>query len=152
MYYEVEKWYSDFLRKKTQSVEWSRKKEKDLWMKKQDIGSAARVVKMSSERDWKKWKKPQNEEAGVVINMKFKKMYNNIKHNYTLMMALCCGIPLLLLYVAIYIFDVSRSYMYWLIILLCPIMHLLMMKDMNKKHIKDDKKKKHLPLSYEMRN
>ncbi len=65
--------------------------------------------------------------------MKLKDFYEKIKHNHGLMMLLCCGIPLLLLYGAVYFFGLSKSYLFWFIILLCPLMHFWMMKDMHKK-------------------
>lgn len=74
--------------------------------------------------------------------MNLKDLYNKIKHNHMLMMALCCGIPLILLYIAVYFFGIRRSYLYWFIILLCPLMHLWMMKDMHKKHSENGNKKK----------
>ncbi len=65
--------------------------------------------------------------------MKLKDFYEKIKHNHGLMMLLCCGIPLLLLYGAVYFFGLSKSYLFWFIILLCPLMHFWMMRDMHKK-------------------
>lgn len=56
------------------------------------------------------------------------------KHNHSIMMMVCCVMPLVLLIIAINFFGLSKSYLYWLIILLCPIMHFFMMKGMHKKH------------------
>ncbi len=56
-----------------------------------------------------------------------------LKKNHGLMMLLCCGIPLVLLIVATSVFGMNNKYLVWGIILLCPIMHILMMKDMHKK-------------------
>ena len=55
------------------------------------------------------------------------------KHNHGLMMLLCCVVPLVLLIIAINFFGLSRSYLTWFILLLCPIMHFFMMRDMHKK-------------------
>ncbi len=55
------------------------------------------------------------------------------KHNHNIMMLICCVVPLVLLIIAINFFGLSKSYLYWFIILLCPIMHIFMMKDMHKK-------------------
>ena len=73
--------------------------------------------------------------------MKFKELHDNIKNNHAIMMVLCCGIPLLLLFAAGYLFGISKSYLYWFIILLCPLMHIWMMKEMHgdKKDGKDKK-------------
>ena len=64
------------------------------------------------------------------------KKYNikKIRHNHGLMMLICCGIPLILLVIAVYFFGLSNSYLYFGILLLCPILHYFMMKDMFKKH------------------
>ena len=65
--------------------------------------------------------------------MKLKNLYEKIKHNHSLMMLLCCVIPLVLLYGGVYFFGLSNSYLYWSILLLCPVMHFWMMKNMHKK-------------------
>ncbi len=51
------------------------------------------------------------------------------KHKHALMMALCCLIPLVLLGI-LWIAGVSQNILSFGIILLCPVMHLLMMKNM----------------------
>ncbi|MFZ3058132.1 MAG: DUF2933 domain-containing protein [Candidatus Methanoperedens sp.] len=51
------------------------------------------------------------------------------KHKHTLMMVLCCLIPLVLLGI-LWIAGVSQNILSFGIILLCPVMHLLMMKNM----------------------
>ncbi len=52
------------------------------------------------------------------------------KHKHTLMMVLGCMIPLLLLGI-LWVAGVSQNILSFGILLLCPIMHLLMMKNMN---------------------
>lgn len=56
-------------------------------------------------------------------------LIDKIKHNHSLMMLLCCGTPLIILLIAVYYFGISESYLYWFVLLLCPLMHLWMMKD-----------------------
>lgn len=51
------------------------------------------------------------------------------KHKHTLMMMFCCLIPLGLLGI-LWIAGVSQNILSFGIILLCPVMHLLMMKNM----------------------
>lgn len=51
------------------------------------------------------------------------------KHRHTLMMMLGCMIPLLLLGI-LWLSGVSQNILSFGILLLCPIMHLLMMKNM----------------------
>ena len=70
--------------------------------------------------------------------MKLKGLYRKIRHNHLLMMVICCVAPLILLIGATYLFGISRSYLYWSILLLCPLMHFFMMKDMHKKEGKSD--------------
>ncbi len=57
----------------------------------------------------------------------------NSKHRHTLMMALCCLIPFVLLGI-LWIAGVSQNILSFGIILLCPVMHLLMMKNMKHGH------------------
>ncbi|MBI1972859.1 DUF2933 domain-containing protein [Candidatus Woesearchaeota archaeon] len=49
-------------------------------------------------------------------------------------MVLCCVVPLVLLIVAVSFFGLSKSYLFWFILLLCPLMHYFMMKDMHGEH------------------
>ena len=64
-------------------------------------------------------------------------MTGNLRH--TLMMVLCCLIPLVILGI-LWIAGVSQNILSFGIILLCPIMHLVMMKTM--KHGPDIENKK----------
>jgi hypothetical protein len=78
--------------------------------------------------------------------MNLKEAYSRIRHDHSLMMVICCMVPLALLYTAVYVFGVSKGYLYWSIILLCPLMHFIMMKDMCKSNSEScdnhDKKEK----------
>lgn len=55
------------------------------------------------------------------------------KNKHTLMMVLCCVIPLLFLGI-LWVAGVSQNILSFGILLLCPIMHLLMMKNMKHGH------------------
>lgn len=66
------------------------------------------------------------------------KWTEKIKENHSLMMILCCSIPLVVLASGAYFFGLSKTYLTWFVILLCPIMHIFMMRDMHKDH-EDDK-------------
>ena len=72
-----------------------------------------------------------------------KKWIEKLKHNHTLMMILCCGIPLLILLVAVYYFGLSKSYLFWVILILCPLSHYFMMKHMHDNKKDGDDKKCH---------
>lgn len=63
-----------------------------------------------------------------------------IKKNHGLMMGVCCILPIAILFVAVKYFDLNRSYLFWGVLLLCPVLHYFMMKDMHKG--KGDKKEK----------
>jgi len=60
-----------------------------------------------------------------------KKGIEKLKHNPALMMILCCGIPLVILFVAVYYFGLSRGYLLWGVLLLCLLSHYFMMKHMH---------------------
>ena len=63
-------------------------------------------------------------------------MFRKLKHNHW-MMIICCTIPLILLAIAVYIFGLDNKYIFWFILLLCPVLHYFMMEDMHKKHEKN---------------
>lgn len=65
--------------------------------------------------------------------MTIKEKIKELRHNHALMMAICCGAPLLLLLGAVYFFGLSRSYLFWFVLLLCPLSHYFMMKPMHKR-------------------
>jgi len=75
------------------------------------------------------------------INMK--NLFNKIKHNHGLMMIICCAAPLVILILAIYFLGVSNKYIFWLVILLCPLMHFFMIKYMHGDKKNGDEKKCH---------
>ena len=75
------------------------------------------------------------------INMK--NLFNKIKHNHGLMMIICCATPLVILILAIYFLGVSNKYIFWLVILLCPLMHFFMMKYMHEDNKNGEEKKCH---------
>ncbi len=51
-----------------------------------------------------------------------------LRHNHWAHLALCL-VPLAILAVGVYGLGWSRSYLIWGFVVLCPLMHLLMMKD-----------------------
>lgn len=57
-----------------------------------------------------------------------------LRQNRGLMMIICCGVPLILLIAATSFFGLSKNYLLWFMLLLCPVMHYFMMRDMHKKH------------------
>ena len=70
------------------------------------------------------------------------------RHKHTLMMVIGCVIPFLILGI-LWVAGVSQNILSFGILLLCPIMHLLMMKNMNRgtqnperSQIDDNKKEK----------
>ncbi|HLD15995.1 MAG TPA: DUF2933 domain-containing protein [Candidatus Nanoarchaeia archaeon] len=72
--------------------------------------------------------------------VKIKDWIEKIKHNHLVMMILCCGIPLLVIYSLGYFFDLDRRYTFWSFLVICGLMHYFMMKHMHGDH-KDKKEK-----------
>jgi len=64
--------------------------------------------------------------------MNLKELFKKIKENHRLMMILCCGIPLVIAGILFYLGF--KKYAIFAVMLLCPILHYFMMKDMHKKH------------------
>jgi hypothetical protein len=60
-------------------------------------------------------------------------------HRHTLMMVLCCLIPLVILGI-LWVVGVSQNILSFGILLLCPIMHFVMMKNMEHGHDIENKK------------
>ena len=69
--------------------------------------------------------------------MNLKNIFKKIKQNHWLMMVICCLVPLITLIAVVYIFGLDNKYLFWFILLLCPILHYFMMRNMHKKHKKD---------------
>jgi len=63
---------------------------------------------------------------------KVKELINKIKNNHMLMMVICCALPLIVLLIAVRYMGLSNSYLYWFVLLLCPLSHFFMMKHMHK--------------------
>ncbi|MEK7172754.1 MAG: DUF2933 domain-containing protein [Patescibacteria group bacterium] len=57
-----------------------------------------------------------------------KKAFQKIKQNHFLLMAVCCLAPVVLIVVSLALFKGSGKYLVWLMILLCPILHILLMR------------------------
>lgn len=57
--------------------------------------------------------------------------WQKLKKNHGIMMVICCGLPLIILLIAVYGFGMERKYLFWFVLLLCPLMHLFMMKNMH---------------------
>jgi len=65
------------------------------------------------------------------------KLWKKLKENHLLIMILCCVLPIAILLGLVYFLGLSRNYLYWGVLLICPATHYFMMKEMHK-----DKKKK----------
>ena len=64
--------------------------------------------------------------------MDFKNIFNKIKQNHWLMMIICCAIPLIIAGILFYLGF--KTYASFAVILLCPILHYFLMRDMHGKH------------------
>lgn len=54
-----------------------------------------------------------------------KMVFNKLRHNHSLLMILCCAVPLVAILVLSY-FNVLGSWGFYAIFLLCPLMHIFM--------------------------
>lgn len=55
---------------------------------------------------------------------------DRLTHNHAVLMGLCLAVPAAAA-VGVYAFGLDRAYLIWAFVLLCPLMHLLMMRDMH---------------------
>ncbi len=62
-------------------------------------------------------------------NNKLEILWSRLKHNHLLLMALCCLVPVGLVAGWLYLFKGSEGSWVWLILLLCPLMHVWMMRN-----------------------
>ncbi len=60
------------------------------------------------------------------------KIFKKIKENHSLMMLICCLIPIII--AGILYYSGFKTYALFAAMLLCPVLHYWMMKDMHKKH------------------
>lgn len=58
----------------------------------------------------------------------FKNIWKKIRQNHLLLMAICCLAPVILAIGFISLYKGSSNYWVWLIILLCPFLHILMIR------------------------
>ena len=61
-----------------------------------------------------------------------KNLFDKIKQNHSLMMILCCAIPLVIAGILFYLGF--KTYAIFAVMLLCPVLHYFMMRDMHKEH------------------
>ncbi|MBI5225287.1 DUF2933 domain-containing protein [Candidatus Micrarchaeota archaeon] len=59
--------------------------------------------------------------------------WKSLKNNHVLLMALCCLIPLILVF-GIAAFGPNLRNFSWIILLVCPLLMMFMMKDMHSGH------------------
>jgi hypothetical protein len=64
-------------------------------------------------------------------------IFTKIKQNHFLVMILCCAIPIVGI-LALSAFGVLGSWAYFLMILICPLGHILMMRGMHSGHADSD--------------
>ena len=71
-------------------------------------------------------------------------LWQKVKENHMLMMLICCGIPLIGIVIARYVFNYNSSYLIWAALAVCMGSHFFMMKNMhaNHNHGEEDRGKK----------
>ena len=57
-----------------------------------------------------------------------KRLCQKIKQNHLLSMAICCLAPIVLIIGFLSLYKGGGNYWIWLIILLCPLLHIFMMR------------------------
>lgn len=57
-----------------------------------------------------------------------KTLWSRVRQNHLLVVVLCCVVPIVLIVGFLALFKGSSDYWIWLIILLCPLIHLFMMR------------------------
>lgn len=57
-----------------------------------------------------------------------KTLWSRVRQNHLLVVVLCCVVPIVLIVGFLALFKGSSDYWIWLIILLCPLIHLFMIK------------------------
>lgn len=67
-------------------------------------------------------------------------LFDKIRNNHTLLMVLCCALPILAVLSLSY-WGVLGSWGYYALILLCPLGHILMFKKNHAKQVKEVVKK-----------
>jgi len=55
-------------------------------------------------------------------------VWETIKHNHIAHLIIFCLLPLLAIFIAIQFFGAPRTYLIWLVLLICPLSHFLMMR------------------------
>ncbi|HIH16316.1 MAG TPA: DUF2933 domain-containing protein [Candidatus Diapherotrites archaeon] len=63
--------------------------------------------------------------------MSWKEKFSQVWQDHTLLMLACCLVPLLLLAAALYL-GVNNDLLFFGFLLLCPLLHFFLMKDMHK--------------------
>ncbi len=99
---------------------------------------------MKNSRNMENKSKKENKSKNLENKSKksSKTIIEKIKSNHFLIMAICCGVPLILLLAATYFFGLNKAYLVWFMVLLCPLMHYFMMRDMHKDTKDKGKKEK----------
>jgi hypothetical protein len=64
-------------------------------------------------------------------------LITKVKENHFLAMLLCCAVPLTVI-AGLSWLGLLGSWGYYALILLCPLMHIVMMRGMHKSHHNDD--------------
>lgn len=68
------------------------------------------------------------------MGMNLRGIYTKLTKNHGLLMLICCVVPIILILISVNFFGLSEVYLVWSLLLLCPLMHFFMMKDMQHTH------------------
>jgi hypothetical protein len=67
-------------------------------------------------------------EASKTLTTRLMTVANKLVSNHFIIMIVSCVVPLVLILSIVNFVDVEKSGLFWLFILLCPLMHLFMMR------------------------
>jgi len=65
--------------------------------------------------------------AGIKPENKYMNLFEKLRQNHLLMMAVCCILPFVFLFILIYGFGIRNNYVYFAALIICPLSHFAMM-------------------------
>ena len=62
---------------------------------------------------------------------RIREFWEKIRHNHLLMMVVCCIVPLGIVFLFVTFLGISRNYLVWTALIMCPLSHYFLMKGMH---------------------
>ena len=67
-------------------------------------------------------------ENSKTLTARLMTVANKLVSNHFIIMIVSCVVPLAIIFATVNFVDIEKSGLFWLFILLCPLMHFLMMR------------------------